>query len=209
MIPEISVIIPTYNREEFISRALRSILNQSISRHLYEIIVVDDGSSDNTLEVIKEYANEIRIIINKKNIGLPGSLNVGIKASHGRFIIRLDSDDYVHHDYLLIPYLYMTMNTNFDAVCIDYLIVDDSENIISRENSLESPIGCGIMFRHKQLISIGLYNEDQLLHEDKELMGRFLKKNYNVYRIQLPLYRYKMHDSNITKDDNLKNNYEQ
>ena len=205
---EISVIIPTYNRVKFISRAIRSILNQSMSRELYEIIVVDDGSTDNTFDVIKQYSNEIKLIKNKKNIGLPGSLNVGIKASRGRFIIRLDSDDYVHKDYLLVPYLYLTMNANFDAVCVDYLVVDEKENIITRENSNDKPIGCGIMFRHNQLINIGLYNESQLLHEDKELMTRFLQKNYKIHRIALPLYRYKMHDSNITNDNNLKKKYE-
>lgn len=205
---EISVIIPTYNRVRFISRAIRSILNQSISRELYEIIVVDDGSTDNTFEVIKQYSNEIKLIKNKKNIGLPGSLNVGIKSSRGRFIIRLDSDDYVHKDYLLVPYLYLTMNNKFDAVCLDYLVVDENENIITRENSNDKPIGCGIMFRHNQLINIGLYNESQLLHEDKELMKRFLQKNYKIHRIALPLYRYKMHNSNITKDNNLIKEYE-
>lgn len=205
--PEISVIIPTFNRQKYISRAIRSVLNQSISNDLYEIIVVDDGSTDNTIEVIQGYLDRIKLIRNKKNIGLPASLNVGIKASKARFIIRLDSDDYVHYNYLQVPYLYMTMNNNFDAVCLDYLVVDEKENIITRENSIEKPIGCGIMFRHNQLISLGLYNEDQLLHEDKELMERFLQKKYKIHRIALPLYRYKMHNSNITKDNNLIKKY--
>ena len=87
-------------------------------------------------------------------------------------------------------------------------IFDEKENIMTRENSNDKPIGCGIMFRHHQLINIGLYNESQLLHEDKELMTRFLQKNYKIHRIALPLYRYKMHNSNITKDNNLIKEYE-
>ncbi len=201
--PDISVIIPVHNREKYISRAIRSILNQSISHEKYEIIVIDDGSDDSSISVIETFKDKIRLFVNDKNIGLPGSLNKGINNARGRFIIRLDSDDYVHYDYLKIPYLFLSFNSNFDAVCCDYYIVDDHENISSRENAKKSPIGCGIMFRQEHLISIGLYDENQKLNEEKELMYRF-KKKFKVERIPLPLYRYRKHENNMTDDPKLK-----
>ena len=199
---DISVIIPVYNREKYIGRALRSILNQSINKSRYEIIVIDDASTDNSEKIIKKYSKEITLISNKKNLGLPASLNKGINNSKGRFIIRIDSDDYVHKDFLKIPYLFLTLNSDFDAVSLDYYKVDDRENIISKNNCITDPIGCGIMFRHENLVEIGLYDEKQLLHEEKELRLRFEKK-YSIKRIQLPLYRYRMHDSNMSEDTEL------
>ena len=199
---DISVIIPVYNREKYIGRALRSILNQSINKSRYEIIVINDASTDNSEKIIKKYSKEITLISNKKNLGLPASLNKGINNSKGRFIIRIDSDDYVHKDFLKIPYLFLTLNSDFDAVSLDYYKVDDRENIISKNNCITDPIGCGIMFRHENLVEIGMYDEKQLLHEEKELRLRFEKK-YSIKRIQLPLYRYRMHDSNMSEDTEL------
>lgn len=199
---DISVIIPVYNREKYIGRALRSILNQSIDKSRYEIIVIDDASTDNSEKIIKKYSKEITLISNKKNLGLPASLNKGINNAKGRFVIRIDSDDYVHKDFLKIPYLFLTLNSDFDAVSLDYYKVDDRENIISKNNCITDPIGCGIMFRHENLVEIGLYDEKQLLHEEKELRLRFEKK-YSIKRIQLPLYRYRMHDSNMSEDTEL------
>ena len=92
---QISVIIPVYNQERFIGRCLRSILNQSISRSEYEIILIDDASTDNTSKIVEKYASEIHLVQHTENKGLPASLNAGIKLANGRFIIRLDSDDYV------------------------------------------------------------------------------------------------------------------
>ena len=202
MTPKISVIIPAYNCASWISRSLRSILDQSIPDADYEVIVINDGSSDDLANVIKPYLNRIKLISRAENRGLPFSLNEGIINSQGRFIIRLDSDDYVQKDYLKIPYMYLTMNPKLDAVALDYIKVDEKENILSRHNCIEEPIGCGIMFRHEHLFSIGLYDENQKLHEEKELMTRFRKK-YSLTRVQLPLYRYRDREGSISKNGDL------
>lgn len=199
---QISVIIPVFNQERFIGRCLRSILSQSMDQKDYEVIVIDDCSTDNTLRVMDKFLEDVILIKQKENKGLPTALNTGIKKAKGRFIIRLDSDDYVHFEYLNILSLFMKMNSNVDAVSCDYLEVDDKEKIIDRHYYEENPIGCGIMFRIEQLIEIGLYNEEQLWHEERELMDRFLKK-FIVYHIQFPLYRYRQHDKNMTKNDEM------
>jgi glycosyltransferase involved in cell wall biosynthesis len=206
MIPKISVIIPVYNCAQWITRSIRSILDQTVSVVDYEVIVVNDGSTDDLVQVIAPYLNRIKFINRNENKGLPYSLNEGIAHSQGRFIIRLDSDDYVHADYLKIPYMFLSMNPDLDAVALDYLSVDEKERIISRHNCETEPIGCGIMFRHEHLIKLGLYKVEQKLHEEKELMKRFQKK-YSLTRIQLPLYRYRDRRGSISKDEMLIKKY--
>lgn len=198
--PIISVIIPTYNQSQFLGRCLRSILDQIISKDEYEIIVINDGSNDQTTKVLKIYNKQISIIENKKNKGLPYSINKGIKKAKGRFVVRLDSDDYVNTNFLYILKIFLIENTTIDAVSCDYFIVNDREEIVSRKSSSKDPIGCGIMFRLEHLINLGLYDENFLVHEDKDLRLRFNEK-YKVFRIPLPLYRYRKHQNNITNDE--------
>ena len=131
--PKISVIIPAYNHEKYIGRCLRSVFDQSINEEDYEIIVINDGSKDNTKEIIGKFLNKIVYMENKINRGLPYSLNKGIKKAKGKYIVRLDSDDYVNRDFLLILYLFLNQNINFDAVSCDYIIVDDNEKVIKKK----------------------------------------------------------------------------
>ncbi len=196
---KISVIVPVHNREKFIGRCLRSLLSQSFGVGNYEVILVDDGSTDSTQKVYEAFSDDIKIIKHKKNFGLPKALNTGIKKAKGRYLVRVDSDDYVNSDFLQILYLFITENPQYDAVACDYLLVDDKERTIKRFDCLKNPIGCGIMFKTDHLVQIGLYNENFLLHEEKELRTRFEKK-YSIDRIPLPLYRYRKHSSNMTND---------
>lgn len=197
---KVSVIIPCFNHEKFIGRCLRSILDQNLDRKDYEIIVVDDGSKDNSLKIINTFKKDIKIISNNKNKGLPYSLNVGIKSSKSKYVVRLDSDDYVNKNFLLFLLEFIERNSEeIDAVSCDYLVVNDQEKIISKENCLKKPIACGIIFKTSHLISLGLYNEKFLLKEDEELRKRYEKK-YKILRLQLPLYRYRRHGKNITNN---------
>ena len=112
--PEVSVIIPIYNQEKWIGRCLRSLLNQSISRKKYEIIVVDDGSNDRSNYALNLFGEEIELITNKKNEGLPASLNIGIKASKANHIVRVDADDYVNENFL--AGLYISLSLGFSIL---------------------------------------------------------------------------------------------
>ena len=85
----------------------------------------------------------------------------------------------------------MQHNKNFDAAACDYWTVDRNEKVIKRNNCIEKPIGCGIIFKKKDLINIGLYNVKYKINEDADLRKRFEKK-FKIYRISLPLYRYKI-----------------
>ena len=195
----ISVIVPVYNGERFIGRCLRSLLHQTLSKEKYEIIVINDASKDKTSYALQLFKEDIKIINNEKNLGLPASLNKGIISSRANFIVRVDSDDYVSIHFLEILSEFLLQNKYMNAVACDYVLIDNNEKSISRENCLTNPIGCGIMFRTHCLKEIELYDEGLLRHEDKDLRKRFLKK-YKIFRVEMPLYRYRRHIDNITND---------
>lgn len=198
-IPTISVLVPAYNQEKYIGRCLRSLLNQTFPRDDYEIIVVDDGSEDRTAFALDLFTEDIKLIRNEKNMGLPASLNKAIHAAASPYVVRVDSDDYVNAHFLELLCMFLNMNSHMDAVACDYLLMDDREEVIARKNCMEEPIACGILFRTAQLIDIGLYDENFLLHEERDLRFRFLQK-YSIHRLELPLYRYRRHEANMTND---------
>ena len=91
--PDVSIIITNYNYSRYIARCVRSCLKQKNVN--VEVIVVDDKSTDNSADALSPFLDDIRIIKNKKNLGVAASANKGIKAAKGQFIIRVDADDYV------------------------------------------------------------------------------------------------------------------
>ena len=197
--PLVSVIVPVYNQEKFIGRCLRSLLHQTIPHEKYEIIVINDGSTDRTPYALELFHDAIHPISNETNIGLPASINRGIMAARSPYIVRVDSDDYVNQNFLLFLHFYLDQNRYADAVACDYLLVNDAEEVLERANCMDHPIACGIMFRKQQLIDIGMYDESFRCHEDQDLRIRFEKK-YRISRLELPLYRYRRHENNITND---------
>lgn len=204
--PTVSLVVAVRNQEKYIGRCIRSILNQTYPSGDYEVIVVNDASTDRTQFALEQFEHEIRLIQNPEQKGLPGSLNIGIRSARGRFVVRIDGDDYVHAEYLNILSMHLALNPWMDAVACDYHLVANNDEVIERMNCEEKPIGCGIMFRIDQLVELGLYDEQFLLHEDKDLRIRFLEK-YKIHRVALPLYRYRRHDENMTNDHGAMNGY--
>ena len=197
----ISVIICAYNHDKWIERCLRSVLNQEIiSKEDFEIIFVDDCSEDSTETILKKFEKEENLIFlkNDKNIGLPASINKAMQDSSGRYIVRVDSDDYVQRTFLYHMKFFLDFNRHYQAVCVDYLKVNQNEEVIERKDALEDQIACGVMFRRECLFDIGLYNEDYSMREGHDLRRRFLKK-FSIGHLELPLYKYRDHSENRTK----------
>jgi glycosyltransferase involved in cell wall biosynthesis len=200
ILPEFSIIICNFNHAKWIERCLRSIAHQeNIDNNQYEIILVDDKSSDNSLEIIKNINSklDIRIIKNKKNLGLPASLNKAIQTSLGRYIVRVDSDDYIARNFLYLSRLFLNYNHEYQAVAADYVKVDAKEKSLSKHNSIKQQIACGVTFRKECLFDIGLYDESFKMREGHDLRMRFEKK-YKIGRLEFPLYKYRTHDTNRT-----------
>lgn len=197
--PLVSVIVAAYNQEKFIGRCLRSLLNQTIPQDNYEIIVINDGSADRTPYALELFHDAIHIITNENNLGLPASINRGISAAKGKYIVRVDSDDYVNSNFINFLSYFLDQNPEMDAIACDYWLFHGFEEWLERVNCMDRPIACGIMFRKQQLIDIGMYDENFRCHEDRDLRIRFEMK-YRISRLELPLYRYRRHENNITND---------
>lgn len=194
--PKVSVVIAARNAAKYIERAVRSCLSQTFSD--YEIIVVNDSSIDNTSSIVKLFGDRVRFIsVEREGMGCGLPSNIGIRNAKSPFVVRVDADDYISENMLQIEYLFLLLNKDMDAVACDYFIIDDNENILSRENYEIAPIACGVMFRKDKLLDIGLYNESLPIWEEKELRHRFLQK-YQIHRIPLPLYRYTKHEGSLT-----------
>ena len=200
-----TIIITAHNYDKYIERAIRSALNQAAKN--YEIVVVNDCSTDRTKEILANYKKEVRVYNLKTNIGLPAARNFGLKKAKGQFVVFLDADDYIHSDLLFTSSLFLTENSAIDAISVDYFVVDERGNHLEMVNSETSPIACGITFRKDQLFEIGLYDETFFAREEEDLRIRFLKK-YTITRLPIPLYRYRMHQNNLTKDNKQMSEYQ-
>lgn len=197
--PRVSIIVAAYNQEKYIGRCLRSLLHQTFPQDSYEIIVVNDGSTDRTAFALELFHDAIHPITNERNLGLPASINKAILAARSPFIVRVDADDYVNTNFLNFLYFFLDQNPSVDAVACDYWLVNDSEEWLERVDCSKKPIACGIMFRKQHLINIGMYDEAFRCHEDRDLRIRF-EKTYSIRRLELPLYRYRRHDDNLTNN---------
>jgi glycosyltransferase involved in cell wall biosynthesis len=197
---EISVIITNYNYGKYLSRAIRSVINQSLERKKYEIIVVDDCSIDDSRKVIENFYEHIKPIFNDKNLGLASSCNVGIKQAVGKYMIRVDADDYVCRDCLKTHHLFLENNkTEMDASSSDYFEVDEQENVIRRRSGVTFPIAAGVMYRTDDVFKLGFF-DPSLPREDEDFRKRFLNSGRYIYNIPIPLYRYFQHKESMSKE---------
>jgi len=197
--PLVSVIVAAYNQEKFIGRCLRSLLHQNMPQNSYEVIVINDGSNDRTPYALELFHDAIHTITNDQNNGLPASINKGIIAAKTQYIVRVDADDYVNTNFLNSLHFFLDQNPDIDAVACDYWLFNDTEEWLERVDCSQHPIACGIMFRKQQLLDIGMYDESFRCHEDQDLRIRFEKK-YAITRLELPLYRYRRHENNLTNN---------
>lgn len=195
----VSVVVTNYNYSKYIGRCIRSLLDQTASKDQYEIIVVDDGSTDNSREVINIYKKQILTIFLDSNMGLSFSANYGIRSAKGRFITRVDADDFVHPKFietLLLGFEFFARD--HEAVSVDYLEVDEFGEILGVRSQESSPIACGIAFKSEVFELMGFYNEELRIYEEIEFMNRFNEEGLRIKRLNLPLYRYVKHGNSLT-----------
>ena len=193
--------MPCLNEEEAIVETIQKarFVFDSMNLSDYEIILVDDASSDQSIKVINEYSkfDNFYLIKNKKNLGVSASANKALKRARGKYIVRLDADDYVSNEFLKIMSLYLDTNSNILGVACDYFLVQNNDKVRSM-SCKDFPISCGIMYHRKKLLLLGGYNSKFKHREEEELRIR-LKNKYKLNYLKIPLYRYRMHSENKTK----------
>ena len=200
---KVSVIVCVHNHDKWIGHCLNSLAKQKTKNLKYEVIVYDDASKDNTNQVLKKFKSKnFKILRNKKNLGLPTTLNKAIKKATGQFIVRVDSDDFVNKSFLNNLKYFLDTRKSFKAVACDYYEVNNKNKILKKIDSTKKQIACGILFDKSAMYKVGLYNPKFKMREGHEFRTRFLKK-FKIGRLKRPLYYYRQHNKNRTKERKL------
>ena len=208
MKPKISVIMPVYNNaEKYTKEAIESILNQTFTD--FEFIIVYDPSFDNSLiNIINSYSDaRIRIIENKKRIGLVKSLNKALRYAHGEYIARQDADDISLPNRLELQLDFLEKHPEVALLGTGIYVIDENGNEIEKRIMHPSPkksllkgnrfIHGSVMFRKSVIDELGAYNELFKNSEDYELWLRISQK-YDVNNLTMPLYKLRYHGSSIS-----------
>jgi len=196
----ISIVMPAYNSSEFISQSIRSVINQNYT--YWELIVVDDSSTDNTSYIIENFAkkdNRIKLLTLKQNSGVSASRNFGTKNANGRFIAFIDSDDIWMEDKLSMQIDFLKLKKapfTFSA----YDVIDEKDNKISTflpSCSMDyklmlkgSQIGCSTVIYDSSLLGPLLFPECG--NEDYVLWLQVLKKYGPQEGVDSPLVKYRI-----------------
>ena len=202
--PDVSVITRTYNSAETIERALDSLDDQSLEITRYECVVVDDASSDNTVEIVNEYATEHPYIVRPfthAHMGPVASLNAGIERASGDYVTVLDADDYFCPLFLERTTAILDADPETAFVYTDYYekTIDGERRYIDTGDDLFSTITIGILFRKDALSMIGFYDESMLFSE-YDLLMKLVRNGYTGEHIDEPLFVYDRRDDSLTAD---------
>jgi len=212
--PEVSVIMPVYNASDYLTEAIDSIICQTFGD--WELILIDDGSTDNSRDIIKTYAKSdrrIRYYKNEQNLGLIRTLNKGIGLCTGRYIARMDADDISLPDRFEVQYRFLESNIDI-AMCGTYaLLIDAKGDEVGRVTHLSSDeyIRINLMFSpsfihpsimiRTDVLRSNPYDEAYKHAEDYELWCR-IANNYKVANIPSFLLKYRWHTTNVSVVNN-------
>ena len=204
--PVITVYITNKNYEQYLEKAIKSVLKQSFK--LKELIIIDDASTDSSKEIINRYRkdNLCKAIFNKVSKGLIKSSNIAIKAARGEYVIRLDADDYFDPNALSVLYNTINKEKNTALVYSDYYLIDAKDNILSLEKQLlrknnnldHLPVlAACCLIRKNALFSVNLYDERFTRQDGYDLWYKLLE-NFQFKHVSLPLFYYRKHGHNLT-----------
>lgn len=221
---KISVIIPVYNTEKYLKKCLDSVIKQTYSN--IEIIIINDSSIDNSINILRNYENKNNVIIINllKNVGIGAIRNIGIKQSTGEYITFIDSDDWIEIDYLEKNLSYFNLDNSIDIVCTGLKLVDPDNNIIridSSKNDLliskkesmyylfsDSLIKAYIpgKFYKKKLFN-GITFKENRYFEDTASTHLIFQNASKIYLNTFSLYNYLKRNDSITGQSDLNKNY--
>lgn len=210
--PLVSVIIPVFNAQRYIKLALDSICTQSY-RNL-EIIVIDDGSTDQSKKIIENYNDDRIRFFSRENLGLISTLNEGIDRSTGDYIARMDADDVCLHDRLNRQIDFLRSNDQVGVAFTGIELLDETGNIMRSKVSkkarsiepVELLFGCPLchptaMFDMTKLNKNDIYYDaDYHLAEDFELWTRLISKT-KIGLLNEVLFGYRIHSNSITSQN--------
>lgn len=211
--PQISIVIPLYNKELSIKNTINSVLNQDYAN--FELLIINDGSTDSSLKIIGEFNDERIRIISTENGGVSRARNKGIKEAKYDFIFLLDGDDIIDHDCLDYFSDSICKNPTEDIFCCNFRVENENELVRSRfcesllpgvikkpikliwENKFMTRTGT-LLFNKRRISIVDYFNPLFSYYEDMDFILRLLKGNKIVY-IDKVLFSYKLEFNSLSE----------
>jgi len=212
-VPAVSVILPAYNCEKYIAKAIESVLQQTFTD--FELIIINDGSTDRTEEIIKSFSDpRILYQVNNTNKGLVFTLNKGIDTAKGKYIARMDGDDISLSDRFEKQFNYLRLNKEVDILATVVTLIDENEivsgtwhsdinNVSAKEIRKELPkdnciahpsiMGNASVFRKYK------FNQTQSIGEDYDLWLRMAADNIIIHKLSEPLLQHRILTGSFTR----------
>jgi glycosyltransferase involved in cell wall biosynthesis len=207
MSPGVSIVLPTYNQARYLPAALEGVLAQTYSD--WELIVVNDGSTDGTAEVLAGYQQQTDFtLIEQENQGLPRALNAGFSRARGRYLTWTSSDNVMMRDMLQVLVRALDDNPDVGLVYADFYLVDDQGGDLGRFNTVAydphwllytNLVHCCFLYRRRCMERIGEYDPEFSYSEDWEYWVR-MSQYCRMKRVPQALYRYRLHEESLTGD---------
>jgi len=210
--PSVTVLMPAYNAGNYIAEAIASVLKQSFTD--FELLIVNDGSTDNTLKIINSFSDPRIIVIHQENKGIVSALNNGLQHARAAYIARFDADDICYPDRLKIQYNFITAHPEYHIIgsAADYIDAEGNyiftqhpgahlyEEIQDLHPSVCPFIHPCVFYRKDAIVNNGGYNEHAYTFEDHFLWATILKKE-KACNLSQPLIRYRLNPESITIDE--------
>tara|TARA_B100002052_G_scaffold270902_1_gene271389 strand:+ start:203 stop:1558 length:1356 start_codon:yes stop_codon:yes gene_type:complete len=206
VIPKITVYVVSHNYGKYLSEAIESVLRQTFSN--WELLIFDDGSSDDTQKIMDLYRNHEKIsCFTTKGIGLPAVNNLALEAAKGEYIVRLDADDKFEENILLIFDNYVSKKPDLALLFPDFYLMDESGEVFAHKMNSSPheedhlmdvpPNGACTLVKTNILKDLGGYREDLGAQDGLDLWLK-IKDKFPTYKINLPLFYYRRHGKNLT-----------
>ena len=206
-LPLVTIYITNHNYGKYIEKSINSILNQTYKN--FEIIIIDDGSTDNSRKIIEKFSKNKKIkIIYQKNNGLVVSNNIALKTCKGTYITRLDADDWLHPNFLQIMVNTAIINKKCAMIFCNYYITNERGQITDqfyrhefrKVKLMDQPAhGACSLINVKKLKELGGYDEQFNCQDGVDLWLKIIGR-HKVKSVNLPLFYYRQHGKSLTKD---------
>jgi len=208
----VSVLMPAYNAEKYIGEAIDSVLNQTFVN--FELVIVDDGSTDNTANVIKAYTDKRIKLIQQKNGGVSAALNTGLSQAQGKYIARFDADDVCYPYRLQQQFDFMETNPDFVLIGSDadymseegaflftYHNIGYSNQEIQEKINVYCPfVHSTVCYRKEAVVQLGGYEVLAFTFEDYFLWKKLVKIG-KVCNFKTPLIKVRFNAASVTVDE--------
>jgi glycosyltransferase involved in cell wall biosynthesis len=210
--PEITVLMPAYNAGKYIAEAITSVLEQSFTD--FELLIINDGSTDDTTKVVRSFNDRRIVLVNQDNKGIAHALNVGLNNARAPYIARFDADDICYPNRLKTQYDFITAYPEYSVIgsAADYIDAEGhfifthhpaahlNEEIQQLKFSVCPFIHSSVFYKKEVIVSNGGYNEHAYTYEDHFLWVNILK-NEKACNLSQALIKVRLNPESITIDE--------